>query len=165
MQKRILSLILAPSCLALACFIAALPAMAETFTGGNNITVTVPDGWGVEYEPDNFQTLLTSPAEDCAVSAQALPKVGGQSAKEFCDVFAQSINGSKPEKMPGHDAYTFDGVLHGVPFTAFALASSDIIVVFMELGATSDHGKALRAIRSSLHSEDRTVQKMLDVLK
>ena len=151
--------------LTLACLCLALPVRAATFTGGNGITVAVPDGWDVEYEQENFQTLLASPSEDCAVSVQALPNIGGQSAKEFSNIFAQSINGEKPEKIPGHDAYTFDGVLHDVPFTAFALASSDTIVVLMELGATSDHSKELQAISNSLRSNDRAVQKMLDVLK
>ncbi len=149
----------------LACLSLTLPARAGTFSGANGITVAVPDGWEAEYEQDNFQILLTSPSEDCAVSVQALPTLGGQSAKEFSDIFAQSINGSKPEKMSGHDAYTFDDVLHGVPFTAFSLAAPSTIVVFMELGATESNGQALQTIRDSLRSNDRAVQKMLDVLK
>ena len=130
MQKRILTFVLTLACLGM-----ASAAMGETFTGGNGITAAVPAGWEAEYEQENFQSLLTSPLGDCAVSAQALPNVGKQNAKEFSSIFAQSINGSTPEKMSGQDAYTFDGVLQGVPFTAFSLALPDTIIVFMELGA------------------------------
>ena len=159
-HKAVVVFILTMTCLGM-----ASAAMGETFTGGNGIAAAVPAGWEAEYEQENFQSLLTSPLGDCAVSAQALPNVGKQSAKEFSNIFAQSINGSTPEKMSGHDAYTFDGVLQGVPFTAFSLASPDTIIVFMELGAVDKYGKELRIIRNSLRSDDQAVQKMLDVLK
>ena len=151
--------------LTLTCLGLALPARAGTFNGGNGITVAVPDGWEAEYEQENFQILLVSPLGDCAVSVQALPNPGEQSSKEFSENFAQSINGSKPEKIPDHDAYTFDGFMSGVPLTAFALASTETIIVLMELGAASKYGKELQAIRNSLRSNDQTVQEMLDVLK
>ena len=55
--------------------------------------------------------------------------------------------------------------MSGVPLTAFALASTETIIVLMELGAASKYGKELQAIRNSLRSNDQTVQEMLDVLK
>ena len=48
MRKPIIILVLG-----LACLCAALPAMSRTFTGGNGITVTAPDGWTAEHYMTN----------------------------------------------------------------------------------------------------------------
>lgn len=151
--------------LGLTCLCAASPAVSRTFTGGNGITVTAPDGWTAEhYDQPDGQITLISPDKACLVSVQFIPDMGLES-KEFSEFFSQGVNGSMPEKISGQDMYSFEAVIGGMPLLAFTHAGEAGVFLFMVIGKTDDYASELRAIRASLHSNDSTVQKVLDVLK
>lgn len=149
--------------LILACLVVARPAPAETFTGNNGVTVTVPKSWTAEYEAPNMQILLASPLEDCAVSVQLLPN-NGNSAEKFSKIFSQRMNGTSPEKLY-NGSYTFDAFFQGVPLTATVYATHDKAVVLMELGDVDGYPDELQLIRNSLRGNDPDTQTLLDVFK
>ena len=107
---------------------------------------------------------MISPDKACLVSVQFIPDMGLES-KEFSEFFSQGVNGSMPEKISGQDMYSFEAVIGGMPLLAFTHAGEAGGFVFMVIGKADNYASELRAIRGSLHSDDSTVQKMLDGLK
>ena len=157
MKKRILTLALTLACLAL-----ALPALAETFTGGS-VTSEVPAGWTTMYNEPTKQAILASPQEECVASIQIIP-TDGKDAKQLAEMLAEQLKGSKPEALD-NGGYFFTADAGGVPMVINVVTSSNKALVFMEIGETGKYPDELKAIRASMRSDAADEQKLLDTLK
>lgn len=158
MQKRILTLVVALVCLAL-----AVPALAKTFTGGT-VTIEVPDGWKTMYNEPTMQTMAASPDESCVASIQVMPSAG-QSPEEFAKVLSQNMQGTTPEKTANGKAYTFNSITSGTAVVVTLTTSKNKAAVFVEVGDKDKFASEVKSIRESMHSDAADEQEMLDILK
>ena len=157
MQKRILTLVLALACLAL-----ASAALAETFTGGS-VTTEVPAGWTTMYNEPTKQAIVASPNQECVASIQIIP-TDGKNAQQLAQMLSEQLGGSAPEAVD-NGGYFFTANAGGVPMGINVVTTDNKALVFMEIGEVGKYPKELKAIRSSLRSDAADEQGMLDTLK
>ncbi|MBQ4133637.1 MAG: hypothetical protein IJD04_07905 [Desulfovibrionaceae bacterium] len=130
----------------------------------NQITLTVPGGWGSGYNEEQQQIVVESPEKDYALGIQIL-ETADITPEELAQIMSVELNGEPPKEAGKYGEYEFNCNILEYPALVSILSKDGFSLVLIEIGERTKFAAQADAVLKSMKSDNPAFQNVIKAIK